>query len=457
MIPMSEYETLRQRHAAQYQAQLGEHLARIDWPEERLRAERQRGLREIITTAKDRSPWHAKRLAHVDPESATEADLPSIPTMTKQDLMENFDDILTNRRLTRANVEAHVDGLKDDAYLLDEYHVVASGGSSGTRGVFVYDWNGWLLASLSMLRFSIRAQLALLGDAPAVRANIAAGKATHMTFALARMFGAANGVVNVPATLPLAEIVTKLNDLRPSILSGYPTMMVVLAHEAASGRLHIEPKFIRVGSEPLLPEMRATLEATWDCPVLNLYGASEGASASSCGRGRGLHLNEDLCIFEPVDGDGRATPAGERAARLYITPLFNLAQPLIRYELTDEVTVLDEPCPCGSPLRRIDDVQGRADDIFVYPGGVIVHPLVFRSVLGGNRHVLEYQVRQIEGGASIALRIAGDLGVTALRETIERELRRVGLQSPVVTIQAVASFDRLATGKLKRFVPLSAQ
>src|SRR5438270_8052101 len=89
--PMTDFETLRERHAQQYQALLPEHLARLHWAAEKLRSERQRRLRATIAVAKERSPWHRDRLAHLDAERATEADLQSIPPMSKEDLMRNFD------------------------------------------------------------------------------------------------------------------------------------------------------------------------------------------------------------------------------------------------------------------------------------------------------------------------------------------------------------------------------
>ena len=43
-------------------------------------------------------------------------------------------------RLTRVN--AHLETVATGGYLLDRYTAVTSGGSSGERGVFVYDWHG---------------------------------------------------------------------------------------------------------------------------------------------------------------------------------------------------------------------------------------------------------------------------------------------------------------------------
>ncbi len=457
-MPSMDYENLRQQHAAQYAVRLPEHLERLTWSQERLRAERERGLRALLGVAKERSPWHAERLAHIDPRRVRESDLASIPPMTKDDLMRNFNELLTDRALSRDMAEAHLDGLTEDAYLLDHYHVVASGGSSGMRGVFLFDWDAWLACAVTMQRFGTRAQRAHSGIRPdAVRAVIAGGKASHMSYAQMNTFGRNMGMVHVPATLPIREIVARLNALQPAIISGYPSIIFSLASEADAGRLKVAPGMVMCGSEPLLPEMRALIEKVWCVRVLNRYLTSEGASASDCGEGRGMHLNEDVCIFEPVDEEGRPVAAGQRAAKLYVTPLFNHAQPLIRYELTDEVTLIDDVCPCGSAMRLIDDIGGRSDDTFTYAGGVVVHPMAFRSPLGRERNIIEYQVRQTEHGAAIELRREGQVDLDALRRAIEYELRTLGVLDPQITIRVVEGFDRQATGKLRRFFPLEAK
>jgi phenylacetate-coenzyme A ligase PaaK-like adenylate-forming protein len=377
--------------------------------------------------------------------------------MTKQDMMDNFDAILTDARLSRDIIEAHLEGLSDDAYLLDEFHGAASGGSSGTRGVFVYGWESWVIANLSFVRFRRRMQLSdpSIGlGAPT--AMIAAGKATHMTYAMSRTFGGAANVTPVPATLPLPEIVARLNALQPVILAGYPTMLYALAGEAAAGRLHIKPRLIGPGSEPLLPEMRRAMEEAWACPILNVLGTSEGVAAGGCGESEGMHLCEDVAIFELVDAAGNAVPPGVRAAKMFVTNLYNDVQPLIRYELTDEATLVGQPCPCGSGMRLIDDIEGRTDDVFTYGDGVIVHPLVFRSRIGHERNIVEYQVRQTAKGAEIDARLLGPVDTASLAAGLERDLEAAGIANARVSVNMVESLDRQQTGKLKRFVPFAS-
>ena len=454
---MADYERLRERHLAEFSALIPEHLERLHWPVERIREEREQRLRALLAAARERSAWHAGRLAAVDPATATEADLARIPPMTKDDMMKHLDGILTDPRLSRQLVEAHVHALVGDAYLLDEFHAFASGGSSGRRGLFVYDWDGWMWFSLSLARFAMRERRADPALGPgAVEAVVAAGKASHVS--AATTFSPPRAPIHrFPSTLPLGAIVAGLNQVQPAILRGYPTALCALAAEARAGRLRIAPRTLRAQSEPLLPEMRRTIEETWGRPVGNGYGTTEGAAASSCGQGRGMHLNEDLCIFELVDEAGKPVPPGERCAKLYITNLSNIAQPLIRYELTDELTLLDEPCPCGSALRRVDDIEGRSDDLFTYPGGVVVHPLVFRSPLGRERHVVEYQVHQTPRGAVIQFRADGEVDASALSQRIADALARAGVKEPQVTVARVEAFERQVTGKLKRFFPVAAQ
>jgi phenylacetate-CoA ligase len=129
--------------------------------------------------------------------------------------------------------------------------------------------------------------------------------------------------------------------------------------------------------------------------VHNWYSCSEGGPmAISCGQERGLHLSDDPLIAEPVDARGGTVPPGVRSAKVYLTNLYNPALPLIRCEITDEVTLLKDPCPCGSAHRLVEDIRGRLDDTFSYIGVGTVHPHLFRTRIGWERGIIEHQVRQ---------------------------------------------------------------
>src|SRR3954463_12596505 len=150
----SEFESDRQRHLRAFADRLPVEAERLTWPLERLHRLRDERLRALLRTAKARSPWHAERLPGGDVHAGTGADLAAIPTMTKTDVMEHWDEIVTDRRLTLELAEAHLERVASEgpAYLLGECQVVTTGGSSGRRGVFAWDFEGWLGFGLSRER-----------------------------------------------------------------------------------------------------------------------------------------------------------------------------------------------------------------------------------------------------------------------------------------------------------------
>ncbi|MFL5863893.1 MAG: phenylacetate--CoA ligase family protein [Solirubrobacteraceae bacterium] len=460
----SQFDAERQRHVRAFAERLPIEAERLAWPLERLHRLRDERLRALLWTAKARSPWHATRLAGVDVDAVTGADLAAIPPMTKSDVMEHWDEIVTDRRLTLEMAEAHLERVASDgpAYLLGEYQVVTTGGSSGRRGVFVWDFEGWLGFALSRERptFWLRGHAG--GGRQVRRAFVAAAHATHPTALLPRTFAGSPqlGVGrSFPATLPVSHIVDGLNRFDPTDLFAYPSMMHRLAREMSHGRLSISPWELNCGAEPLLPDARAEIEAAFGRPVMNLYAAAEvGVIARSYPGSIGLHLNEDIAVYEPVDTTTRPVAAGITAAKLLVTNLINHAIPLIRYELADELTVLAEPNPGPWTGRRIADIEGRVEGTFVYDGDVEVHLHLFRSTLGRRRHILEYQVRQTPVGADIAVRTSAPLDTDALSRELAKALAELGVARPEVSVAEVRDIDRTgSTGKLRRFIPLPPQ
>lgn len=446
----SAFEALRAQHAADRDAALPQLVAQLEWSAAALRREREHRLRTLLATARARSPWHRDRLRHVDPDRFTEADLPSLPVMTKADLMDNFDAVVTDPKLTRAVVDAHVENLPENLYLFDRYLVAASGGSSGRRGVFVYDQDAYVTFNCSIVRWRMRAE-----PPKPPMANLWAGRGAHVSYLGFRVFPPPLAMESIAPTTPLATLVGRLNTVQPKTLAAYASTLALLASEARAGRLRIDVEAVMTCGEPLFPEVRAEIEAVWPVHVENYYGMSEGLYAFPCHAGDAMHVPDDLHCLEPVDETGKPVALGSPAAKFYLTNLFNWTQPLIRYEVTDQLVMLADPCPCGCAHRRVDQVLGRTDDVFVYPDGVHVHPLAIRGPLGRSQSVAEYQVMQTARGVDIRLCADGTIDATALGHAVAESLEASGLRDPVVTVEVVPELPRLGSGKLKRFVPLA--
>ena len=147
-------------------AQVPGHLARLAWDAERLAVHQREGLRALAAHARAYSPFHARRLAGIDVDRLD--DLAQLPVMTKRDLMERFDDVVTDRRLSRALVEEHLAAsTAEPRLLLDEYVCLASGGSSGLRGVFVQSVAEYVQFGAGILRRPMARLLAAGGPPPA--------------------------------------------------------------------------------------------------------------------------------------------------------------------------------------------------------------------------------------------------------------------------------------------------
>jgi phenylacetate-CoA ligase len=197
------------------------HVARLSWSPEQIKAERQRALRETLAFAKAKSPWHARRLSEVDAGSFTEADLARLPVMTKPDVMSNWDDVVTDRRLTlagcNANITAKLEGKTEDYYYLSDYLVIATGGSSGFRGVFPWSWDEFIDIACVTFRYQLRDDPPERLSGRRLLAVIEAGEIVHGSpFLFSVSTDTAARVQWFPADTPLAALVAALNDARPT-------------------------------------------------------------------------------------------------------------------------------------------------------------------------------------------------------------------------------------------------
>ncbi len=117
-----------------------EQVERLTWNSERIHQTQRDGLRTLLHHVAEHSPFHRRRLAGIDLTAIDPADLSALPVMTKTDMMDDLDEVFTDRRLRSAEVEAAlaVSGAQP-VPILDDYVALASGGCSGRRGLFVFD------------------------------------------------------------------------------------------------------------------------------------------------------------------------------------------------------------------------------------------------------------------------------------------------------------------------------
>jgi len=423
--------------------------ARDLWSRERLLAFQARALARLRHDAVQHSPFYSVFHAGLQGRPIDE-----LPILTKQQAMEEFDRIVNDPHVRRADVERHVVEAKEEPYL-GRYWVSATSGSTGRRGIFIFDPDEWRMVLTSFGRGS---DWAGLGASLRRRVRVAT-VTTRSTFHMSARAGATLPrfwlpTLRLDAAAPIRQLAARLDGWRPEVLVTYPSIAVMLAEEAIAGRLGIAPRIVETGAEMLSPAARTLIERAWGCRVFDQYGATEtGGIAAECEAHRGLHVFEDLVLVESVDSDSRAVPAGVLGERLLVTVLFGRSFPLIRYELSDQVRLSAEPCPCGRPFRLIEAIEGRAEETLSLPGRdggtAKLHPIVLHQLLD-KVAARAWQVIHDEASGTLEVQLVGpsDEGVAGgLAASLERTLAEHGSAVPV-SVRVVGSVDRGPTGKV---------
>ncbi|HEX6708685.1 MAG TPA: hypothetical protein VF068_00010 [Rubrobacter sp.] len=369
--------------------------------------------------------------------------------------MEHFDEIVTDPTVRLDEVEAHLAALRGGDELFDgRYRVASTSGSTGRRGLFLWDQNEWATVLASYNRSF---DWASVGAGLTHRTRTAVVSSTTPWHQSARVGASVHSpwvpTLRIDSGDPLESIVDRLNGFRPRVLVAYASMAHLLAEEQLAGRLRISPGFVFGSSEVFTEQAKRRVEEAWGRNPFEVYAATEPAGiASECEQHRGMHLFEDLVITEIVDEHNRPVPPGVFGKKVLVTVLFSRTMPLIRYEMSDSVKpALSPHCPCGRPFHLIDGVQGRAEDVLRFPaasgGEVSVQPIVFHRVMDAVP-AGEWQIAQGPDGLTVLLSgVREGFAEAALVDSLRRELESQGALVPPIKVRRVQAIPRTTVGK----------
>lgn len=335
----------------------------------------------------------------------------SLPTVNKQLMMDNFG-LFNTRGVGKEeamSVALRAETTRDFSPTLGGLTVGLSSGTSGHRGIFLANaWEQAAWAGTILARTLHRLRPRRLRVAFFLRSNSNLYEKVGGLLVQFRFFD---------LMLPLDEAVSALNGYRPHMIVGPPSLLGLLAGARKARTLRVDPERLVSVAEVLEPQDRDYLESVFRAPAHQIYQCTEGLIAVSCERGS-LHVQEDIVALqmEPLPGDGeRATPI--------VTDLWRRTQPIIRYRLNDVLRMQREPCPCGSPYRVIESVEGRCDDIchFLSERGerLFFPDTVRRMVLLAGPQITDYQAYQERPGH---LRLHLDLPPGACFEEIAAQV-----------------------------------
>ncbi|MEO8287532.1 MAG: F390 synthetase-related protein [Chloroflexota bacterium] len=320
----------------------------------RLRAFQERRARRIVEYSNRHSPFYHEHWAGHDRRRWR-----TLPTVDKRLMMANFDRFNTAGiwREEAMSVALQAEASRDFSPTVRGYTVGLSSGTSGHRGIFVagpWEQAAWAGSILSRTIHDLRPRR--LRVAFFLRSNSNLYEKVGGLLVQFRFFD---------LMMPLAEAVEKLNEFKPHIVVGPPSLLGFLAEARREGTLDIEPERLVSVAEVLEPQDATYIVDTFKAPVHQIYQCTEGLLAVSCREGS-LHVQEDAVVLqlEPLGTSSGDTTAARVSP--IVTDLWRTTQPIIRYHLNDVLRMSGKRCACGSPFRVIEAIEGRSDDIVYF-------------------------------------------------------------------------------------------
>lgn len=340
---------------------LRELLEAQNWPPQRIRATQDARLAALVQHAYETVPFY-KRLFDsrgLTPDDVRTADdLPKLPILTKQDMRDNLQDLVST------------------AYDASRLAVLSSSGSTGEpfRYYMSEDERARKWAALYRLWRWAGYEM---GDR---FVNVAV--APHRAFRSNKLWMCLESRLSGMLALSASELyehtaeeyLRRVVRFRPTMVRGYASSLYYLAEVQAQRGLYMRAKCVCTTGETLFDFQRELIEDAYGCRVYDGYGGEGMVIAGQCGHGDGYHTSGDILIVEIVDSQGNRCPPGVEG-QVVLTDLMRYSMPFIRYNIQDVAALSDEVCSCGMGLPVLTKLSGRLTDIGVTPSGksIVVH------------------------------------------------------------------------------------
>ena len=402
-----------------------------------LEAAKAQKFRALIRYACARAPYYANiiRERGLDVNTCKVGDF---PLLTKSILMANFNDIVTDRRITKEVIADFLTrSIDPKERLFNSITVMHTSGTSGEVGYFVYARSDYgRLRAAAMRNREVyrgllpgfgrrlrRLRLAFYGATGGHFAGVT-GMASMQT-GIQRLFVDAR---SFEVNTPLPAVVAGLNQFKPDALWGYTTALKMLGDEQRAGRLHIQPAAIAASGEMVTKADMQFLSAAFDgATALSMYACTEHLMLGiSNPDGESMMLMDENLIFEFYEDHS------------VITNLFNYTLPLIRYRMSD---ILRPLSAAGAPRILIQNLVGRTEQMPVFVNGAgakdFISPHIISEIFV--KGVTRFQM-QITGPSSFRFPICVDAGL----DEPERAAAAAGVRTRLAEILAQKGLGNVA-------------
>ena len=327
------------------------------WPYEKQLEYQNEQLRKIIDHAYASVPYYRRVMdeRHLTPSDIrTVEDLPKLPILTKDDVRHHCADLISTALSKDQIVQSKTGGTTGKALKLFQ-----------DKETIQRQWAVWwrhrqrfgLGLGDEFIAFAGRDVVSLDSLKPPFwRRN----RPMHQTYVSLHHMTEEN----MPA------LVDYLSRRKVKYYSGYPSGVYLLAHYLVENNITLPhpPKVVTTGAETLLEHQKEMMARAFPGAIVtDQYGASENCgNISECEEHR-YHVDMEFGAIEllPLSDD---LP---NLRKIICTGFWNMAMPLIRYDIGDIATVPEgeTACPCGRKSPIVTKIDGRIESYIITPDG----------------------------------------------------------------------------------------
>ncbi|MDY6935446.1 MAG: hypothetical protein SVZ03_14620 [Spirochaetota bacterium] len=316
-------------------------------------------------------------------EIKTIEDLPKLPIITKQELIDYFN----------AAVPRSLN--KNKAFLM---------GTSGSTGqpLQVYKDYTWLAHSLGFGLRMLKLHRMGLPKAAFIFDINSMSSIENKTKNFYKYF--TKRAMLIPVELDVVEIMERLEKANVHYIATYTGVMRELATLRKNGMgKKLKLKKVGLTGELLDEYTREYIEDAFDCYCYSSYISTEGGTIAIECENKKMHINSDYVMVEVVDQNGTPLPAGEDGSILLTCYDGGYGTPIIRYSGCSDVgQLLPDKCDCGLNTPIMGPIKGRSVDSIHLPDGRVYHAFSMTIPMEkiqreySNERIRQYQIVQHE-------------------------------------------------------------
>ncbi len=366
--------------------------------------------------------------------------------LTPKDI-QTIDDLKKLPIINKEIANAHHDEIVPDNLSSFKYRNSRTGGTTGEPMQFFLDENTWGYTSAAKLHawmttsYQYGDQFVAMGSA-----SLFAKKPSL----LRRIYDKIRNeyplnTVNLTDEL-CVEYIAFIQKNKIRFIYGYAASIYIFTSYVA--KHHIDLKQIEAvftTSENLTDAYRELIERTYDCRVMDCYGANDaGVTAYEITR-HNYHVGYNaLCeIINPIE---------ENTGSLLTTNLVNYTFPLLRYQFGDEVELLpivDESEYNGQVIRR---VLGRTSDVMRLENGHNMTATGFSMIMKEFDIVAFYFNKTGVNEVTLTVQPIKDKYTKEQEAEIRKTIQRYIGDDAMLNIEYVDRFEPLKNGKRRYFM-----